>query len=877
MDSVVGPPLDGGTDAAFSPLAHTVVSSSALPASALPRALEVERCLKAQLQGQLEEEVQFRRRMEADLDRERSMRQAAEAQVAVWQETEKRMRMDLEGALAQEEQRRREAEREREQAHAQRRSLEVELTHARHQLLAEAQGRRDADAALAKERNQSEWVAQREALEERLAFLEAALAQLRSDGAAMEAELLKNRELFEAKLADAEERARLRQAEAERLAMELRHVEVQSAVQLADAENLRRNATKELETAEKTTAQARRETEILKEKQLEADRHVAEAKELRQRCEAELETMAAAQEATRKAEATAHAVSAAAAEESAGAQRLNRELAVLKRDMEVLEARLAAERAELEESQAVHRAAKTEWEFSVERAHETRRQWEVRAVRSQRVWTEWVATAAAALLQGLNESSVSDNERPAYLTALTETEELAGWLAEGGIANTEWHALMESRGAVENSLASLRTAFAQTFLDVQIMQSREAAMLEEASDLRAQLEALEGAMAEREQEHHAVLDQTQRERDELQTQLDARGEGGLSSDELRTHNETLSEMLEAAEARIISEREDWDRVVAARDAERDSLAAEIGRLTAELEARLLATGEERAAWERERVRLERLVTEMERDRQLLEDRFVGGGSPHTKDFEALKLLSVSSADEVVSPGSARPSVDRRSVAEGAKELREEFEAFRRERREAWMHGRRTHEQQEREWLHGYLNGGRGGPLSPNSGSVWFPGLRPAAKVADWNVFRAVTMPLGAVVHLKLAFQRLGDGADTLDLNTVGGSLNPDDKSGPQLAPQSTLRALLVAMDATHTGVVNFWEFIGAQLFVLLRLADHGFDFREWQTFATKSWHPNHFVGRQPLTSPAPHKTHHPLSPPLLGSPPITTSKSVHII
>lgn len=32
----------------------------------------------------------------------------------------------------------------------------------------------------------------------------------------------------------------------------------------------------------------------------------------------------------------------------------------------------------------------------------------------------------------------------------------------------------------------------------------------------------------------------------------------------------------------------------------------------------------------ERVRLERLVAEMERDRQLLEDRFVGGGSPHTK-------------------------------------------------------------------------------------------------------------------------------------------------------------------------------------------------------------------------------------------------------
>lgn len=40
---------------------------------------------------------------------------------------------------------------------------------------------------------------------------------------------------------------------------------------------------------------------------------------------------------------------------------------------------------------------------------------------------------------------------------------------------------------------------------------------------------------------------------------------------------------------------------------------------------------------------------------------------------------------------------------------------------------------------------------------------------------------------------------------------------------------------------------------------------------------NHFVGRQPLTSPAPHKTHHPLSPPLLGSPPINTSKSVHVI
>lgn len=40
-------------------------------------------------------------------------------------------------------------------------------------------------------------------------------------------------------------------------------------------------------------------------------------------------------------------------------------------------------------------------------------------------------------------------------------------------------------------------------------------------------------------------------------------------------------ILLAALTRACPEREDWDRVVAARDAERDSLAAEIGRLSRE--------------------------------------------------------------------------------------------------------------------------------------------------------------------------------------------------------------------------------------------------------------------------------------------------------
>ena len=68
------------------------------------------------------------------------MRQAAESQASIWQETGKKMRRDLERLLTQEEQRRRDVEMDK--AHNQRRAAEVDMT--------EVQLRREAEQKLSK-------------------------------------------------------------------------------------------------------------------------------------------------------------------------------------------------------------------------------------------------------------------------------------------------------------------------------------------------------------------------------------------------------------------------------------------------------------------------------------------------------------------------------------------------------------------------------------------------------------------------------------------------------------------------------------------------------------------------------------------------------
>ena len=78
------------------------------------------------LQAQLTEEEQYRQRIEAEGDREKAMRQVAESQASIWQETGKKMRRDLERLLTQEEQRRRDVEMDK--AHNQRRAAEVDMT-----------------------------------------------------------------------------------------------------------------------------------------------------------------------------------------------------------------------------------------------------------------------------------------------------------------------------------------------------------------------------------------------------------------------------------------------------------------------------------------------------------------------------------------------------------------------------------------------------------------------------------------------------------------------------------------------------------------------------------------------------------------------------
>mmetsp|Transcript_71727 Transcript_71727/g.120211 ORF Transcript_71727/g.120211 Transcript_71727/m.120211 type:complete len:195 (+) Transcript_71727:100-684(+) len=149
-----------------SPFAETMPADSNFLATQTPkrlqameRQLELERDVKAELQAQLKEEEQYRRRIEAERDREKAMRQAAESQASIWQETGKKMRRDLERLLTQEEQRRRDVEMDRDKAHNQRRAAEVDMTVARQQLLAEVQLRREAEQKLSKSNfvKEEEW------------------------------------------------------------------------------------------------------------------------------------------------------------------------------------------------------------------------------------------------------------------------------------------------------------------------------------------------------------------------------------------------------------------------------------------------------------------------------------------------------------------------------------------------------------------------------------------------------------------------------------------------------------------------------------------------------------------------------------------------
>lgn len=142
---------------------------------------------------------------------------------------------------------------------------------------------------------------------------------------------------------------------------------------------------------------------------------------------------------------------------------------------------------------------------------------------------------------------------------------------------------------------------------------------------------------------------------------------------------------------------------------------------------------------------------------------MGAAKPPNKDNKLGSAASVESRRArchveaaLLGPVPLRPRPESAELP-GVADLREEFESFRRARREAWQQGRRAHEQQEREWLQSYLSGA--GPRQsppPNNpapmAAVTYPGLRPAGKVADWNAFRAVVIPLGTLIYLKHSFQ-----------------------------------------------------------------------------------------------------------------------------
>eukprot|EP00668_Euglena_longa_P046910 GGOE01062657.1.p1 GENE.GGOE01062657.1~~GGOE01062657.1.p1 ORF type:complete len:869 (-),score=260.82 GGOE01062657.1:413-3019(-) len=819
---------------------------------ALQRQLDIERDIKTELQAQLKEEEQYRRKIEAERDREKAMRTAAESQVAIWQETEKKMRRDLEKTLAQEEQRRREVEQDRDKAHTQRRAAEVEMTVARQQLLAEVQLRRDAEQKLAKERDQNEWIAKVEELEEKIKLLEAALELAKSDAADVEQTLQKEKDDLETKLMEEKENARLRQAEVDRLANEIKQTEEQMAIQLAEADNIKRTAQREKDLAVRTTAQSRKDIELAKEKQESADRQIEDARKLKIKYELELEITEAKQKAATEAEMKAQEAGEIFEKQRAEAESLANATQRQKSELEALENKYTQELRQLEGDKAAHAAAREEFQRSMAKAREELRQREVAKLQALRQWTAWMVATATAASQPTNGDDVH-TAQAAYQTAAAAADKQVSASVDEDVVQ-EWQRLTQGQKALEKELSALQTLMASHKANQKVWESKEATLKD---DLEAVENARAAVHAEAQQLRLEVASlQEERDKDKVEFSTKVgdieRDRKGMEEHKQDVHN--LAKQLEAAQTELEVEQRQWEQDRTRLQKEKEMLEEEREKLRQDIEAERAEMNEEQRAWEQERIRLDRLIAEMEKEKQALEER-LGEGSPQ-KDAEALKLMSIGVDDwatKVPRPDHRPESAELPGVAD----LREEFESFRRARREAWQQGRRAHEQQERQWLQSYLNGAS--RQSPQQApmplaAVSYPGLRPAGKLSDWSTFRAVVIPLGTLIYLKHSFQNIDmDGTGAVDLQKL--SWAQQRSAGPPQVQADTLKSMLVNMDAAHSGVITFWEFAGLQLFLLLRLGERGFDFREWLTFVSKSWHPNHFSSRG--GSLAPNRTNSP--------------------
>eukprot|EP01006_Ploeotia_vitrea_P028632 TRINITY_DN61297_c0_g1_i1.p1 TRINITY_DN61297_c0_g1~~TRINITY_DN61297_c0_g1_i1.p1 ORF type:complete len:870 (+),score=177.94 TRINITY_DN61297_c0_g1_i1:44-2611(+) len=107
------------------------------------------------------------------------------------------------------------------------------------------------------------------------------------------------------------------------------------------------------------------------------------------------------------------------------------------------------------------------------------------------------------------------------------------------------------------------------------------------------------------------------------------------------------------------------------------------------------------------------------------------------------------------------------------------------------------------------------------------------RMADWERFKPLTMPLGILVHLKKIFQEL-DPQNTghWNLEQLGNFIQ---RMGQKAVPYDQLKAMLKQVDVNQNGYIEFWEFAAIQMYLILGLAAHSIDLDNFIEFINQPW------------------------------------------
>jgi hypothetical protein len=100
----------------------------------------------------------------------------------------------------------------------------------------------------------------------------------------------------------------------------------------------------------------------------------------------------------------------------------------------------------------------------------------------------------------------------------------------------------------------------------------------------------------------------------------------------------------------------------------------------------------------------------------------------------------------------------------------------------------------------------------------------------WRPYAQVSVTLGLITHIKHIFARLDTNNEgQLDGMALGNWIT---SKGIGVTWDS-LQKMIELADTNNDGALNFWEFLGIQVYLSLRLQDQ-FELHEWLLFATQS-------------------------------------------